>query len=65
MSAKERVEIELKELNEKIDKLDTFIKTNRVWQTLSMQMQSLMLMQLDVMKQYSTLLTQRLAIWAD
>lgn len=62
--ARERVEKELFDLNEKIVKLATFLYGPRLSQAvLSHEMVDLMESQLSTMTQYAKLLQRRLAIW--
>ena len=61
MTAKERVEQELKELNEKRLKLGTFITTHKMTEEES----TLLFLQYYIMGQYSNILEQRLAIWRE
>lgn len=62
--AKERVEKELEELNEKIVKLTTFLFGKAILEKgLSRRMRGAMQEQLDIMRRYANLLQERLAIW--
>lgn len=62
--AKERVEKELEELNEKIVKLTAFLFGKAILEKgLSRRMRGIMQEQLDVMRRYANLLQERLAIW--
>lgn len=62
--AKERVEKELEELNEKIVKLTAFLFGKKILEKrLSQRMCRVMQEQLDVMRRYANLLQERLAIW--
>ena len=64
VSPKERVEIELQELKEKIKNLKNFIGSNSK-DKLSSEVQFLLVTQLKTMQAYSNLLTRRLEIWRD
>lgn len=62
--AKERVEKELEELNEKIVKLTAFLFGKTILEKgLSHRMRGIMQDQLDIMRRYANLLQERLAIW--
>lgn len=62
VSAKDRVEIELGELNYKIDKLKDFISSEN-FNKLTFQMQRLLREQQTYMEGYSAVLRLRLKIW--
>lgn len=63
-AAMERVQTELRELNEKIVKLTAFLYSEKsISSGLSGEMLSLMRCQLDSMKSYAENLQRRLAIW--
>lgn len=62
--AKERVEKELEELNEKIVKLTSFLYSKAILEKgLSRRMRGIMQEQLDVMRRYAYTLQERLVIW--
>lgn len=62
--AKERVEKELEELNEKIVKLSSFLYGKKLVEAgLSFRMRDLLSEQLRAMQRYAELLQNRLAIW--
>lgn len=62
--AKERVEKELEELNEKIVKLTSFLFGNNILEKkLSNSMIGALYEQLDIMKRYAQILQERLRIW--
>lgn len=62
--AKERVEKELEELNEKIVKLTSFLYGKKLVEAgLSFRMRDLLSEQLRAMQRYAELLQNRLAIW--
>lgn len=62
--AKERVEKELEELNEKIVKLSSFLYSKKLVEAgLSFRMRDLLSEQLRTMQRYAELLQNRLAIW--
>lgn len=62
--AKERVEKELEELNEKIVKLSSFLYGKKLVEAgLSFRMRDLLSEQLRTMQRYAELLQNRLAIW--
>ena len=56
----ERVIIEKKELDEKIDKLKAFIMENPVFKRLSIEEQKRLNQQYDIMIQYSKILNERI-----
>lgn len=60
-SVKERVEIELAELNEKLDKLNKFIFSNACTELIPAQ-RELLLKQSLVMKEYADILSERLQL---
>ena len=63
-AAKERVEQELDELNEKIVKLSTFLYSKKIVEAkLSFRMRDLLREQLNVMQRYAEILQHRLVIW--
>lgn len=63
-TAKERVEIELEELKEKIIKLSAFLFGNEITKKdLSQSMLCLLNQQIDVMQRYARILQDRLKIW--
>ena len=64
LSAKDRVEIELSQLDEKITKLDTFIKSEK-FKLLNESNQAILKRQLNAMKDYAICLTLRLKEWQD
>ncbi len=62
--AKERVEVELLALKEKIVKLSDFLFGTKITSVkISYRMRSLMRRQLDSMQTYAEILQERLAIW--
>lgn len=62
--AKERVEKELEDLNEKIVKLSSFLYGKKLVEAgLSFRMRDLLSEQLRTMQRYAELLQNRLAIW--
>lgn len=62
--AKERVEKELEELNEKIVKLSSFLYGKKVIEAgLSFRMRDMLNEQLRTMQRYAEILQKRLAIW--
>lgn len=63
-TAKERVVEERKELNIKIDKLIEF-RTTAIYESLSKQMQDLLLKQEVVMQEYLDILDARLKCWEE
>lgn len=58
----QRMHIELAELKERIDKLDKFLKTNPIVNTLSAEQRTLMSVQLKAMKTYHKVLNRRIEI---
>ncbi len=63
-TAKERVEQELDDLNEKIVKLSAFLYSKKVIEAnLSFRMRDLLAEQLRTMQRYAEILQSRLAIW--
>lgn len=60
----QRVIDEQKALDEKIDKLDSFIKANSAFQTLPTEERRRMLAQLYIMQAYSVVLSQRIAAFS-
>lgn len=58
----QRMHIELAELKERIDKLDKFLKTNPIVNTLSAEQRTLMRVQLQAMKTYHKVLNGRIEI---
>ncbi len=60
--AKARVEIELKELSERLDKLNAFYMTDN-FKGLKAEQQELLTEQIMVMTRYKEILTKRLANW--
>ena len=63
-TAKERVEIELKELQEKLKKLENFIE-NEKFDKLPEQQKNLLNKQAKAMNTYAAILVSRLIIWED
>lgn len=61
---KERVEIERKELIEKLDKLKVFLTTEK-FKSLNQEQQALLTNQSKIMTEYVDCLENRLAIWGD
>lgn len=63
-TAKERVEQELAELNEKIVKLTSFLYSKKIIEAnLSFRMRDMLSEQLRTMQRYAEILQGRLAIW--
>lgn len=62
-TAKERVEQELKELDEKLDKLINFMDSNPKFNALSKDMQYYMCIQKHAMCIYQRALQKRLEVW--
>lgn len=63
-AAKERMEQELDELNEKIVKLSTFLYGKKIVEAkLSFRMRDLLREQLNAMQRYAEILQHRLVIW--
>ena len=63
-TAKERVELELKELEERLGKLKAFVLT-KVVTNLSNVQQMLLMSQIDIMTSYVNCLHRRLKFWED
>lgn len=64
LTAKERVQIELEELNEKIVKLSAFLYSKKaIDKSISWEMRNAMRDQLRHMSDYAICLQHRLAIW--
>lgn len=64
LTAKERVQIELEELNEKIVKLSAFLYSEKaIDKSISWEMRNAMRDQLRHMSDYAICLQHRLAIW--
>lgn len=65
LTAKERVELELEELKEKIAKLSLFLFSKEIIDNkpISREMYSLMRNQLSLMQDYARILQDRLKIW--
>lgn len=63
-TAKERAEIELKELDERLTKLDAFIESGK-YLSLSQIQQELLLKQRDYMTSYFITLNERIKHWDD
>jgi hypothetical protein len=59
---KERVSLELNDLNVKIGALNKFLTNEDAFRTVSMQQHTLMYLQLRTMQTYSEILTMRLAL---
>lgn len=64
MTAKQRVELELEELNEKREKLMAFIASSS-YQRLGFTAAKLLMMQQDAMSLYANILSLRLKTWSD
>ena len=64
LSAKERVEIELKELKEKIVKLGNFLKSSETGKLNALSF-DLLTAQFNIMHAYATILEMRLGAWND
>lgn len=64
MTAKQRVELELEELNEKREKLMAFV-TSPSYQHLGSTAAKLLMMQQDAMSLYANILSLRLQTWTD
>ena len=63
-TAKERVEHELDELNEKIVKLSSFLYSKKIIEAnISFRMRDMLSEQLRTMQRYAEILQGRLAIW--
>lgn len=63
-TAKERVEDELKELEERLTKLKAFVLTE-AFSKLSKVQQMLLMSQIDIMTSYRNCLHRRLHFWED
>lgn len=63
-TAKERVELELNELEERLSKLKTFV-LNETFSKLSTTQQMLLMSQIDIMTSYVNCLHRRLKFWED
>lgn len=63
-TAKERVELELKELEERLGKLKAFVLTKAVVNLSNVQ-QMLLMSQIDIMTSYVNCLHRRLKFWED
>ena len=63
-TAKERVELELKELEERLGKLKTFV-LSEIFSNLSSVQQMLLMSQIDIMMSYANCLHRRLKFWED
>lgn len=63
-NAKQRVKVEYDELNEKIIKLNSFIKSNN-FKLLSITQQILLIQQFESMSSYLTCLKLRLECWGE
>ena len=63
-TAKERVELELKELEERLGKLKAFVLTKAVTNLSNVQ-QMLLMSQIDIMTSYVNCLHRRLKFWED
>lgn len=63
-TAKERVENELKELEERLTKLKAFVLTE-AFSKLSKVQQMLLMSQIDIMTSYQNCLHRRLRFWED
>ena len=61
----ERVVNEKKELDEKLDKLKAFIETSSVFKSLPDDERRRLELQFDVMTEYSSILSQRIAAFTD
>lgn len=61
----ERVVVEKRELDEKLDKLKLFIETNSIFKTLPEDEQHRLNRQFDVMAEYSNILAQRIAVFQE
>lgn len=62
---KQRVEIELDELNTKINSLDNFKNNKTAFSKLPKAQQELLQQQYFVMENYKKILEKRLSIWVD
>jgi len=56
----ERIIVEKKELDDKLDKLKAFIEVNPIYKTLSNEEQHRLNRQFDIMVEYSTILGARI-----
>lgn len=63
-TAKDRVQVELRELTEKATKLAGFIGSEK-FNALDGRMKELLTEQREVMEKYADILTRRLLIWED
>lgn len=63
-TAKERVELELKELEERLGKLKTFVLSEQ-FSKLSFMQQMLLMSQIGIMTLYANCLHRRLKFWED
>lgn len=63
-SAKQRVEDESSDLNDRIERLESFIDTAR-YEALSIHQKNLLRAQVNMMRAYSAILWHRLSIWED
>lgn len=63
-TAKERVELELNELEERLGKLKTFV-LSEPFPKLSSVQQMLLMSQIDIMTSYTNCLHRRLKFWED
>lgn len=63
-TAKERVELELNELEERLSKLKTFV-LSEMFSKLSTTQQMLLMSQIDIMTSYTNCLHRRLKFWED
>ena len=63
-TTKERVELELNELEERLNKLKTFV-LNKTFSKLSTTQQMLLMSQIDIMTSYANCLHRRLKLWED
>ena len=63
-TAKERVELELKELEERLEKLKAFVLM-KAFANLSNVQQMLLMSQIDIMTSYVNCLHRRLKFWED
>lgn len=64
-TAKERVELELKELEERLGKLKTFFVLSEMFSKLSTTQQMLLMSQINIMTSYANCLHRRLKFWED
>lgn len=63
-TAKERVKVELKELEERLGKLKQFV-LSETFRNLSNVQQMLLMSQIDIMTSYANCLHHRLKFWED